>query len=130
MFDLQIHKNLETAEKIRALLDKHEKSQKELAEFLGVSENGLSGMMKNNSFKHQNMMKIARFFNVDLSFFNTNSGNVSHSQNEAGSASKESLIAAYEKQIQYLERLIQEKDRTLLAKDELISTLKSKIKER
>lgn len=112
---------------VKQLLQERKMDQKQLAKEIAVSENGLSKMLKRGTFKSDVMIKIAEFFNVDISFFNSRSPNKSNIR-EGVHAVKET-----ENTVENLKEIIQSKEQTIEAlkealrsKDEYISTLKEK----
>lgn len=107
--------------KIRKRLSEVGKSQRELAAYLGVSDYGLSKMISRGTFKSDNMLRIAKFLEVDINFFGLNYKE--KSENVGLNEAKESST-----DVEYLKQVIATKDEVIRAKDEIIATLREKLK--
>jgi len=57
------------SEKIKELLRKEKKTQKEISDYLGFSIMGFNRMLKADDYKFSTLLKIADFFNVSIDYF-------------------------------------------------------------
>lgn len=60
---------LNISEKIKLLQNKTNFTQKDIADYLGITVNGFQKMLKANEFKVSILLKIAEFFNVSIDYF-------------------------------------------------------------
>lgn len=110
------------ADRIKKQLRLTGKSQKELAEFIGVSEYGLIKMMQRGTLKSEYMSRMMKFLNVDLNFFGFESKKGSDNMKSSPKVEPEST-----KNVDDLERIIESQKQTIESQRELIATLKEKL---
>jgi len=107
---------------IREKLNTKGATLKELSDAIGVSEAGLRKMLDRGTFKSDYMIKIAKFLDVDMTFF----GSMSKQDTDNVKISKMGREDAV-KELEALREVIATKDEVIRAKDELIATLREKL---
>lgn len=122
---LFVVQNNKIASQVQAELKRQEKKQKDLAEYMGISEAALSRLLAGDTLKQSYMSKISSFLGVDLSFFTFNS-NLKSTGSDA--SSKEVDKADKSPDVEYLKEIIKKQDQIIASKDELIQTLKEKLR--
>lgn len=118
------------SEKVKKRLSDLDKTQTDLAKYVGVSWNGLAKMLNRGTFKTDHMMKISKFLEVDLNFFglNTKSDSDNNIVNESEDADF-TKVDMLKQALDAKDEVIHAKDEVIRSKDELIATLKQKLKE-
>lgn len=104
--------------------------QKDLAEYMGLSESALARLLSGESLKQHHMAKITSFLGVDLNFFNFNSNlkAVADQENRKENVKSANAEIEYLKEvIRTKDEVIKSKDESIKAKDDLIATLREKL---
>lgn len=113
-------------EKVAQRLREKGLKQSDLAEYLDVSDYGLSNMLKRGTFKSDYMIKIAKFLEVDMNFFGTNYKEGSENVGARAQDNPDDL----QTKVEMLKELIATKDEVIKAKEELILELREMLKVR
>lgn len=108
-------------EKIAGRLSEKHETLKSMAANVGVSEYGLQKMIDRGTFKSDTMIRIAKFLDVDMTFF----GDLKKQDTDNVKQVKDREDFA--KEIDALRQVIATKDEVIRAKDELIATLREKL---
>lgn len=103
------------ARKIKALLVKQGKTQRQLAEYLDMKESNFShALRRGGAMDEEKLIKIAKFFNKDVSHFDVGVEAYPQSSSNPDHFDEKDMLL----------QLLASKDALLKAKDELIEVLK------
>jgi len=119
------------AKEIKYLLFKSGKKQKELADFLKISESSLSHLLSRGSFSPETLQLIAKFLNITYEELVSHAPDKNPLNLPAQSEFVEQLIQKRldecHAKIKSLQELLAAKDQLISAKDQLIEQYKSQL---
>jgi transcriptional regulator with XRE-family HTH domain len=110
--------------RIRELLETQNKTQKELATYLGKKQSNMSHMLKYGTINEKELIKIAEFFNVDPAEFFVPTPEIILPTKDL-----DLNLASCIQQLQNLKAIMAKQEEVLRAKDETIQILKQTMKQ-
>jgi len=135
------------SEKIKELQKRNKFTQEELAELIGMTRTGFRGALANDEFKASTLLKLAKVFNVPITYFYEEDDNQIQNALAAGDQSvavagdgnfflggnspKRNTTRGGEdnilsEKVKMLEKLLEEKERVIEEKERLIKILMEK----
>lgn len=123
-----------TGQELKSKLIKAGKSQKDIAELLGVTAQSLSSVLSAKDVRSGTIEKIASAIGVDMSFFYPTEGsgvsiagnnNISGNNNAVGNVTIGDAAVLHER-VKFLEQQVKDKESLLAEKERLIKVLMEK----